>query len=196
MSAQKALQNILPKIFGANITFDIHPYQGKLDLINKLPQRLKGYKAWLPPDYRIVVLVDEDREDCHKLKLKLEKIAIDAGFTTKSMAPDGSFQVLNRVAVEELEAWFFGDIPAIVKAYPKVSANLASKSSYRNPDAITGGTWEDLERVLQKAGYHQGGLEKNKAAREISQFMELESNCSPSFQAFYLGILTMVQVNT
>ncbi|HIK10868.1 MAG TPA: hypothetical protein IGS52_11460 [Oscillatoriaceae cyanobacterium M33_DOE_052] len=37
MSAQVALQNILAKIFfGYHITFDIHPYQGKLDLINKL----------------------------------------------------------------------------------------------------------------------------------------------------------------
>ncbi len=198
MSAQVALQNILGKIFfGYNITFDIHPYQGKLDLINKLPSRLKGYQAWLPPDYRIVVLVDEDREDCHQLKSKLEQIAIDAGFTTKSTAPaDGQFQVLNRVAVEELEAWFFGDIPAIVKAYPKVSANLANQAKYRNPDAITGGTWEALERLLQKAGYHQGGLEKNKAARAISQFMEPESNRSQSFQAFYQGILTMVQLNT
>jgi|GEM_PF-3317773 len=33
----EALQNLLPKILGETITFDIHPYQGKFDLTSKLP---------------------------------------------------------------------------------------------------------------------------------------------------------------
>jgi hypothetical protein len=75
LSMKEALQNLLPKILGETNSFDIYPYQGKRDLISKLPQRLKGYKSWLPDDYRIVVLVDEDREDCKALKKKLEEIA-------------------------------------------------------------------------------------------------------------------------
>jgi hypothetical protein len=31
---------------------------------------------------------------------------------------------LNRIAVEELEAWFFGDIEALRAVYPKLSATL------------------------------------------------------------------------
>ena len=85
-----------------------------------------------------------------------------------------SFQVLNRIVVEELEAWFFGDVPAIRQAYPKVSANLANQQPYRDPDAIKGGTWEALERVLKKAGYHLGGLQKKKASSDISQYMNPE----------------------
>nr|WP_234300871.1 DUF4276 family protein [Sphaerospermopsis aphanizomenoides] len=104
---KEALQNILPKIWGENISFDIHTFQGKTDLLSKLPNRLKGYKSWLPDDHRIVVLVDEDREDCKLLKEKLEKIAIDAGFITKTSAGvNQKFQVLNPIAIEELEAWF------------------------------------------------------------------------------------------
>ena len=94
--------------------------------------------------------------------------------------------------VEELEAWFFGDVEAIRQAYPKVSANLATQQKYRSPDAIKGGTWEALERVLRRAGYHQGGLEKYKASSEISQYMNPELNRSKSFQVFYRGLLQSI----
>jgi len=197
LSMNEALQNLLPKILGETITFDIHPYQGKFDLISKLPERLRAYKSWLPPEHKIVVLVDEDREDCKLLKEKLETIAIDAGFSTKkSVSPGRQFQVLTRIAIEELEAWFFGDVQALNKAYPGVSPNLGNQAKYRDPDAITGGTWEALEKVLQRAGYHKGGLEKIKAAREISLHMNLSNNRSKSFQTFYDGLLKIILLSS
>ena len=45
-SAEAALQNLLPRIFGSVATFTIHPYQGKPDLLKKLPIRLKGYSIF------------------------------------------------------------------------------------------------------------------------------------------------------
>ena len=192
-SLEAALTQLLPKILPSNITFNIHPYGGKPDLLAKVPNRLKGYQAWLPPDWKIVVLIDEDREDCLKLKKQLEDMAISAGLITKSSCQkDKSFQVLNRIVVEELEAWFFGDVEAICQAYPKVSPNLAKQKRYRDPDGIKGGTWEALERVLQNAGYHAGGLEKYKASSEISKYMNPESNRSKSFQVFYQGLLESI----
>jgi hypothetical protein len=194
LSAKEAFQNLLPKILGEQITFDIHPFRGKTDLLSKLPKRLKGYKAWIPDDYRIVIVVDKDQEDCKLIKNKLEKIAIYAGFITKSSATGTQvFQVLNRLAIEELEAWFFGDIEALTTAYPKVPESLGTQAKYREPDAITGGTWEALEKILQKAGYHQGGLEKIKAARDISHYMNPAKNRSKSFQKFYEGILKIIK---
>jgi hypothetical protein len=194
-SLESALTQLLPKILSnvTNVTFNIHRYEGKPDLLAKLPDRLKGYQAWLPPDWKIVVLIDEDREDCLKLKKQLEDMAISAGLITKSSCQkDKSFQVLNRIVVEELEAWFFGDVEAICQAYPKVSPHLAKQKGYRDPDAIKGGTWEALERVLKKAGYHLGGLDKPKASSEISQYMNPESNRSKSFQVFYQGLLEII----
>ena len=133
-------------------------------------------------------------EDCQQLKDKLETIARETGLKTKSRVPNqDSFQLLNRIAIEELEAWFFGDVNAIVSAYPKVSPNLGKQAKFRNPDEIKGGTWEALEKVLKKVGYHQGGLEKVKAAREISQFMNPQENRSPSFQMFYQGLSKIIQ---
>ena len=192
-SLESALTQLVPKILPSNVTSKIHAFRGKPDFLAKLPNRLKGYQASLPPDWKIVVLIDEDREDCRKLKEKLEIMAISAGLITKSSCQkDKSFQVLNRIVVEELEAWFLGDVPAIRQAYPKVSANLANQQPYRDPDAIKGGTWEALERVLKKAGYHPGGLEKYKASSEISKYMNPKSNRSKSFQVFYQGLLEII----
>lgn len=192
-SLESALTQLLPKILPSTVSSKIHAFRGKPDLLAKLPDRLKGYQAWLPPDWKIVILIDKDREDCLELKEKLEIMAISSGLITKSSCQkDKSFQVLNRIVVEELEAWFFGDVQAIRQAYPKVSANLANQQPYRDPDAIKGGSWEALERVLKKAGYHPGGLEKYKASSEISQYMNPESNRSKSFQVFYQALLEII----
>ncbi len=193
-SAEAALRNLVPKILGQDVSFAIHPHQGKPDLLTKLPGRLKGYKNWLPEDWRIVVLIDADNDDCKKLKAELEKKAARAGLVTKSGARTGArFQILNRLAIEEIEAWFFGDVEAILAAYPRVSLNLAQKASYRNPDAIAGGTWEALERELQNVGYHPGGLIKISAARNISAQMKPERNRSKSFQVFKQGLLDALE---
>ncbi|HOY67093.1 MAG TPA: DUF4276 family protein [Candidatus Ozemobacteraceae bacterium] len=191
-SARAALENLLPKMLPSDVTFQIHHFNGKPELLRELPKRLKGYRKWLPEDYRIVVLLDEDRSDCRQLKQQLEEAALSAGFTTKSLAKNGRFTVLNRIVVEELEAWFFGDMEAVAKAFPRVAPKIGSKKKYRYPDAITGGTWEALERVLQRAGYFPAGIAKIITAREISRWMEPERNTSQSFQAFKNGITAIL----
>ena len=193
-SCEAALQNILPKVLQSQITFGIHPFRGKPDLLKKLPDRLRGYQAWIPESWRIVVLVDADEGDCHEIKGKLESAAIKARLMTKSGLSSGSrFQVLNRLAIEELEAWFFADIEALHSAYPRISPYLGNKPRYRDPDAIIGGTWEALERELKRVGYFSGGLNKISAAREISKFMIPERNRSRSFQIFRQGLIEMIQ---
>ena len=119
-SAEAALENLAPKIFGADVSFAIYPHQGKPDLLGRLPSRLKGYSRWLPEDWRVVILIDADDQDCHQLKAELERMTRDARLRTKSHASGGAqFQVLNRIAVEELEPWFFGDVEALNAAYPR-----------------------------------------------------------------------------
>jgi len=193
LSAEVVLQAILPKILGAQATFEIHIYQGKPDLMSKLESRLRGYRKWIPENYRIVVLIDEDRKDCHEQKQQLENAAKKAGFITKSSRKPGQkFQVLNRLAIEEIEAWFFGDSEAIARAYPKLS-KLSKKAKYKDPDAIRGGTWESLERELQRAGYHGGGMPKILTAREIAAHMDPDRNRSGSFKVFREGLLAMMR---
>lgn len=192
-SAEAALCNLVPKILGQDLSFKVHSYQGKPDLLKKLLLRLRGYKTWMPEDWRIVVLIDADDEDCRVLKDHLEGIAQDAQLITKSRRTIGSyFQVLNRLAIEELEAWFFGDIDAVRSSYPRIPLNLGKKAKYRNPDAIRGGTWEALEREFKKAGYFSSGMSKISVAREVSFYMEPERNQSMSFQVFRRGLLDLV----
>ena len=196
-SSEAALHNLIPRIVGAASSFAIYPFQGKSDLLSALPARLRAYARWLPPDWRIAVLIDADSADCLAQKNRLEEMAREAGLQTRSGVAQGEpFQVLNRLAVEELEAWFFGDLEALRSAYPRVSSSLGNRAPYRDCDAIRGGTWEALERELQKVGYHRGGLAKIQAAREISAHMEPARNVSRSFQTFRRGLLDLISTET
>lgn len=69
------LRALLPRRLPLDRTFKVHPFQGKSDLLSKLEARLRGYAVWLPDDWRIVVVVDRDDDDCRALKQRLEDIA-------------------------------------------------------------------------------------------------------------------------
>ena len=187
-SAEAFFHGFLPRILPTGITWKPVVFQGKLDLLPQLERWLKGYRSWLPADWRIIVLVDEDRADCRALKQRMEQAAEAAGLVTKTAANGGRFVVLNRIAVEELEAWFLGDIQALAKAYPRVPRSLAAQARFRNPDAIAGGTWEALERVLQRAGYFNNGIAKIELARTIAKHMDPACNTSTSFRHFVRGL--------
>ena len=192
-SAEEALKAILPKILSNDVTFDFLVFEGKDNLLNNLSARLNGYR-WIPDDWRIIVLVDKDRDDCRELKAKLESAAHEANFVTKSNATqNGTFQVVNRLAIEELEAWFFGDIEALHAAYPRVSKNLQSQAKYRNPDAIKGGTYETLERLLIQKKYFKGRIPKPMVAQNIARHMEPSRNRSKSFRVFVEGLKACVE---
>ena len=193
ISAEAALRTILPRIISDKVSYDFLVFKGKEDLLNKLPERLKIYRRWIPDDWRIFVLIDEDRQNCHELKAMLERAAYEAGFVTKSSAaPNEDFQVVNRLAIEELEAWFFGDVEAMHAAYPRIPINLQSKARYRNPDAIRGGTYEALEHLLIQSNYYQERVHKPTVAQNIAQHMDPSRNRSKSFQVFLEGIKACV----
>jgi len=188
-SAEAALSILIPKILKGKHTFRFHPFQGKADLLKNLPSRLKGYSSWLPHDWKIVVLIDQDNQNRLALKGRLEESTKKAGLRTKTSAKGkGTFQVLNRLAVEELEAWFFGDVLALKAAYPRIPATLAKKAKYSNPDSIAGGTWEALDRELKKAGYYPTGMPKIEVSRNVSLHMDVGRNRSHSFQVFMSGL--------
>lgn len=192
-SMEGALEQLLPKLLG-DIEFQIIRFQCKDDLLKHAPDRLRGFAAWLPASWRILVLVDRDDDDCEHLKMRLERMAAGAGLLTKTNAGRVQrFQIVNRIAIEELEAWFFGDWAAVQAAYPRVPAAVPQKAGLRDPDAIAGGTWEALERVLKKAGYFSTGLRKLELARSVAGHMDIQRNRSRSFQAF-AGAVTAAMV--
>ncbi len=183
-SMEAFLQTLLPRLLPDRVTFEIHPFGGKTDLLGKLDQRLRGYRRWLPPDWRLMVMVDRDNDDCHELKAQLEASAANAGLRTRSQTGASAWELVNRVVIEELEAWYFGDWDAVCAAYPKVNPSVAQRSGYRDPDDIRGGTWEAFERVLRRYGYFTTGLQKIEAAQAVAAHISVDRNRSRSFAHF------------
>lgn len=181
-SMEAFLGEVLPRLFGDSATFMVYTHQGKLDLLRKLSARLRAYSKWLPSNYRIVVITDRDVDDCLALKQHLEDCASRAGLCTRTRGGMPSWQLVNRIAIEELEAWFFGEWEGVRQAYPNVAANISTRAQYRDCDAITGGTWEALERILKRSGYFTGGYRKVEAAREIGRYFDPTRCSSTSFR--------------
>lgn len=105
-----------------------------------------------------------------------------AGLLSRTAAAEEPWQVANRVVVEELEAWYFGDWSAVLAAYPRVRPTVPRQARYRDPDAIVGGTWEAFEGVLQRHGYFGTGLRKVEAARAVAAHFDPDRSRSQSFE--------------
>ena len=184
------LRALLPRPLPQDRTFEVHSFQGKSDLLGKLEARLRGYAAWLPGDWRIVVVVDRDNEDCRVMKRQLETMARRAGLRTRTRTGNAPWQLVNRIAIEELEAWYFGDWEAVCSAFPRASTNVPRRQGFRNPDDIAGGTWEAFERVMRAYGYFESGLRKIEVARAIGANVDPARSTSGSFRAFSGAIPT------
>jgi hypothetical protein len=113
--------------------------------------------------------------------------------TTCNPQPEARFCI----SIEEGEAWFLGDIPAIKAAYP--SAKDAVLGAYRN-DSICG-TWECLADAVYNGGstalFDKGwqaiGAEKSQWAEKISPHMDVNNNASPSFTYFKQKLLDLAK---
>ena len=127
------LQTLLPRMLPEPSTFDIHAFRGKTDLLRKLMKRLRGYAMWIPEHFRIVVVVDRDNHDCRELKEHLDTVASDSGLLTRSPAGHRAWQVVNRIAIEELEAWYFGDWEAVCQGLSACIAEHSRSSSLPGP---------------------------------------------------------------
>ncbi|MCX7854672.1 MAG: DUF4276 family protein [Anaerolineae bacterium] len=184
------LEGFLPRFFPAT-TYALHPLGGKKKMFQEAPRRLKGYASWLPENWCIVVLVDQNSQDCHDLKAQLEGFARTAGLFTLTNPQGKQAQVINRIVIHHLEAWYFGDWDAVCQAYPRAPRDIPRKARYRNPDAIPD-PYRSFEHVMQQAGYFKTGLRKIEAAREIGRYLEAERNTSHSFQVFYRTLKTIL----
>ena len=149
-------------------------------MLGKLLSRLRAYHHTPLVFRKVVVLIDSDHQDCIELKSELEQIAAKAGLPTKTSGCE-SFRVVNRIVVEEPEAWFFGDVQALSSAYSSVPKSLSGRKGYEFPDKIHDPA-EKLAHLLRKE--YSGRLPKLEVAGRISRHMVAERNNSLSFQAF------------
>ena len=202
-SGKVMLAALMPRLLGTVDTFEVHSYKGigripkglktgsdpsKRILLDQLPKLLAGYGKTFSSygeTYPAVVIVvcDLDDRDRRTFARELKLVAARA-----SPCPKHAFCF----AIEEGEAWFLGDAPAVRAAYPR--ARPAVLSAYVN-DSICG-TWEVLAnaiypggaKTLSDLGWQSVGLEKSRWAANITPQMRLDGNRSPSFQAFVTTI--------
>ena len=149
-SDEIVLGALLPKI-PAEITYAFHVFQSKQNLLKKLPERLRGYHSWLPPDWKIVILRDTDLEDCKKLKEHIRDIVAQEDFSIFSntnVTKKGI--VIIRLAMQEMEAWFFGDAEALRQAYPRLPETLDKRRNIATltPSLLPGKNWKESCRRL------------------------------------------------
>jgi hypothetical protein len=189
-SGKKAMEILLPKLFGGKATYRVIPYKGigrlpkdlksknnaaKRILLDQLPRLLRGYGKVPNTGYIIIICDLDDKNERHFLS------ELNTVLNACYPKPDAYFCL----AIEEFEAWYLGDLAAVRKAYPK--AKNAILNEYKN-DSICG-TWELLADAVCKGGctklINQGwqavGKQKSTWAKEISPYMNIDENKSPSF---------------
>ena len=170
------LDELLPKILPDGVTFQTIPHNGKHALVKSIPRKLRGWNE--PGDVRFVILHDQDTKDCRELKKALLALCEGTGR-----------QVLVRIACQEMESWYFGDMRALAIAYdnPKLS-ELPARKKYRTPDDIPSPK-EELYRLIPE--HHQIA-----GARKVAPHMNIEKNTSESFQQFVRGVRRFAETAT
>jgi len=198
-SGKKALDILVPKIIGDEHTFRVISYKGigripknlrestdpsKRILLDHLPRLLRGYgKTYVnySPDFSaaVIVICDLDNKNLNTFLEELQEVL-------KICNPQPKTRFC--IAIEEGEAWFLGDIPAVKKAYPQ--AKNAILNAYVN-DSICG-TWELLadaifpggSQKLSVQGWQRVGAEKSAWSIKITPYMDVKNNKSQSFCFF------------
>jgi len=166
VSEQRLLEGLLPRLIPGH-RFQVYPHQGKgtlpedpirkpdplrRGLLDQLPAKLRAWRKLSADTDRVVILLDVDNEDCKVLLARIREMM-------EKIAPVP--QTLVRLAREEVEAWYLGDVEAIRHAFGQVR-----KSSFKDykQDSICG-TSERFQKVIEaesddKVGWaaRMGGL--------------------------------------
>lgn len=203
-SGEKLLDSLLPRIFGVQgdpHTWRVHAYKGigripknlnaggdpaKRILLDQLPKLLRGYGK-TPGIDAVVVVLDSDMRNCVDFLSELKALAAGC-----NPAPNTLF----RIAIEEMEAWYFGDRQALTTAYPKAKIDVLQRYAQ---DSVCG-TWELLadaiypggSAAIKKAGWPLPGQVKHEWATKIGPLLDLERNVSPSFGKLRDGLRRLV----
>lgn len=171
-SMKVLLDGLLPRLMPGWVVkqhFLCIPHEGKSDLDRSIPHKLS---AWQYPGDRFVIVRDNDGADCVAVLKKLQEMC------QKSGRPD----TLVRLACQELEAWYLGDLEAVAVAFGQAKANSPSyRRRFVDPD-----TWRkpsvELERIVPS-------FQKGAGARAMGQHLrEPEHNRSHSYGKFVTGV--------
>jgi hypothetical protein len=203
-SGAKLIEILLPNLIGPQgepHTWRVHSYKGigrlpaglsanadpaKRALLSQLPRLLSGYGK-TPGIDAVCVVLDTDRRNCKTFLQELMNLLDKC---------DPAPRTLFRLAIEEMEAWLFGDQQALLAAYPNAKKDVLSRYSQ---DSVCG-TWELLadaiypggRAAIESVGWPLPGQIKHEWADNIGSRMSIESNASQSFCKFRDGLRQLV----
>ena len=163
-SAKALLAALFPRLIpaGGPIEPRFIVFEGKQDLDRELERKLRGY---LNRQAGFIVLRDQDRDDCRKVKRKLVARCKDAG------RPD----TIVRIACRELEAFYLGDLRAVELGLRVAGlAARQNKAKFRDPDKLQSPSLE-LEKLTNRR------YQKVAGSRAIAPHLDLERPRSRSF---------------
>lgn len=207
-SGEKLLQALLPQLLGPQgeqHSWRLHNYKGigripqgltpktdaaKRILLDRLPKVLRGIGK-TPGIDAVVIVLDTDKRDCVAFLAELKAVA---------NISDSLPNTLFRLAIEEIEAWYFGDHAALLAAYPRAKREALGRYVQ---DSVCG-TWELLadavhaggSAAIKKAGWPLPGQLKHEWAKKIGPLMDPDRNTSPSFGKFRDGLRRLVAIDT
>ena len=162
----------------ASGTHHVTAFRGKQRMLSRLPGAVHALIQASFAD-SIVIVIDQDRDDCHKLKQQVLDLVSSESFTNSRP------ELYVRIATTELESWFLGDPEAVRASYPRLSARDLKLGSRLTPDEIQDAAqW--LQRLLIRRGYYVGRMPKVEVARNIAAYLDLDPdhNASRSFRLF------------
>jgi len=172
---ESLMQNLMKGLL-TRISVVCIPHQGKTSLKKSIPRKLG---SWENPDARFIIVHDQDGNDCYRLKEELRDAC-------GGVARPGVFI---RIACKSLEAWYWGDLEAVAKAYSKFQpGRVKNKALYRVPDDIVN-PYGELKKVLLSCCGDDVEAEKMQMARKIAPHLRVDGkNESQSFQAFFKSV--------
>ncbi len=190
-----ALSILMPKIlgdYGVINTWRIHKHQGvgelpedifsrpnpnNKTLLHQLPAKIRAYAKANAENQVVLVLLDADDRNEEDFLSSLRRL---------NSTPEGRFNALFLIAKEELEAWYLGDVEALLSYNENIDLEVVG--AYRQ-DSVCG-TWEVLAKaddptVLKHGKRSASSLDiKKRWSKKVPPHMELERNGSPSFNDF------------
>ncbi len=174
-SAKEMLQGILPKLLPEHVSPRFIVFEGKQDLEKEVFRKMK---LWNKPDSRFIVMRDQDAGDCRKIKANLLKKCYEAG------KPDA----VVRIACHELESFYLGDLHAVEQGLElKNLVKLQKNKKYREPDNIANAA-QELTRLTKI-------YDKVSGSRAIGRYLNVDNNCSRSFNVLVKAIKDIVLNN-
>ena len=170
-SMRALLDRWLPRLFPGWIDgqhFQCVPHEGKSDLDRSVARKLA---AWRIPGDRFVIVRDNDNANCIDVKSRLQSLCAQGG------RPD----TLVRLACQELESWYLGDLKALAAAFDTPKADTpALRKRFVRPDE-----WHKPSAEVKRL---VPGFQKISGARVMGGHLDAAENRSRSLTVFVDGV--------